>query len=378
MIINVNMSAEANRSNILNNISPVIDISPYVISEEIASKDNPFHWQQPCRTELAAYNLHKDLDHKSIFDHKRKIVNTYLGIPWASFFDKNYYLGEVVSTIKQKIQFLKKLVKDNGYTLKVHTVCQSIHWKRHLDHIAHMGVTDLHASHYMEPLSKFENPYFYSIKMHSWHLYAVNIEDEERNKNIVIREEEEPNNPLLASFKGAHMVHYLSDVRMILKSAQKKDKFREDVVVEIDDEWHFNKEVFGKQTGALKIDDTHVPITNNDVHVYNDLLCRSTFSLCPEGAGINTIRLWESLAVGAIPVIILGKTHIPMLFRLHPDLYKCCLLVFRDDVINIFSYLRSISKNIIKEKREMCRKVYLDIRDQTAFDNQYNTLFNLL
>lgn len=372
------MPTEENKQNILDVMSAVVDIFPYTISEETDSRENPFHWQQPCRTELAAYNLHKSLESESIFDQRKKVVNTYIGIPWASFFDKGYYLGEVVNTLKLRIQDYKKLVKENGYSLRVHTVCQSIHWKRHLDHIAHIGVTDLHASHYSEVLSRFENPYFYNIKMHSWHLYAVNVEDENRSRNIIIEEDRQVDNPLLAAFKGAHMLHYLSDVRLLLKSAEKKDKYRDDVVVEVDDEWHFNKEVFGRQAGALKIADSPTPVTNNDVHTYNDLLCRSTFSLCPEGAGINTIRLWESLAVGAIPVIILGKPHIPMLFRLHPELHRCCLLVFRDDVINIFSYLRSIPRSVINEKRKLCQKVYLDIRDQTTFDNQYNTLFNLL
>jgi hypothetical protein len=359
---------------LLTEMTAVVDISPYIISEEISSKEDPFHWQQPCCTELMAYKLHKNISQEDMLDSKRKIINAYIGIPWASFIDKKYYLGELVNSVKPKIEKFKKLAKDVGYTLKIHSVCQSIHWKRHLDHIAHMGVTDLHASHYNEVLSKFENPY--NIKMHSWHLYAVNVEDSNRNQNIVIDEEHSPR-PLLASFKGAHMVHYLSDVRLLLTSAAKKDKFREDVVVEIDEEWHFNKEVFGRQAGALKIDESHPIITNNDIHSYNDLLCRSTFSLCPEGAGINTIRFWESLAVGSVPVLILGKHDIPMLFKLHPELYKCCLVVFRDNVPNVFGYLRSIAKSVVREKKALCRKVYSEIKNQTTFENQHNTLFDI-
>jgi len=298
-----------------------------------------------------------------------------LGIPWASFIDKKYYLGEIVNTLKVKINEYGQLAKSVGYTLKVHSVCQSIHWKRHLDHIAHIGVTDLHASHYSKELTKFENPY--NIKMHSWHLYAVNVEDPKRNINITIRNNDTKDS-LLASFKGAHMIHYLSDVRLLLLNALKKDKVKTDIVIELDDEWHFNKEVFGRQTGALKIDEFHSSITNNDIYIYNDLLCRSTFSLCPEGAGINTIRLWETLAVGNIPVIILGEPHIPMLYKLHPELHKCCILIIRDKLINVFSYLRNIPKVVIDEKRELCRRVYLDITNQTTFTNQHNILLGIL
>ena len=37
---------------------------------------------------------------------------------------------------------------------------------------------------------------------------------------------------------------------------------------------------------------------------YKDVLARSRFSLCPRGHGASTIRFWESLQAGAIPVLI--------------------------------------------------------------------------
>ena len=37
---------------------------------------------------------------------------------------------------------------------------------------------------------------------------------------------------------------------------------------------------------------------------YIDRLRRSVFCLCPSGTGPNTIRLWEAIGSGAIPVII--------------------------------------------------------------------------
>lgn len=354
-------------------ITSVIDTAPYEFSEEISSKENPYHWQQPCCTELEALKLHQNLSFEESVDVERKVLNTYLGIPWASFIDKKWYLGELVNALKPRIAEYKTLVRKYGYTLRVHSVCQSIHWRRYLDHMGNIGITDLHASHYSEVIPRNENAW--NIKMHSWHLYAVNVEDEKRNENISFKE---PDSPLLASFRGASMPHYLSDVRLLLVNAVKKDKFRDDVVVELNDEWHFNNDVFGRQVGALK--DTahrHKP-SNNDIHIYNDLLCRSVFSLCPEGAGINTIRLWESLAVGAIPVLILGKPHVPMLFKLHPELYKCCVVFFRDDVVDIFRHLRNISKDTITRKKKLCRKVYLEIKKQTTFENQYNNILETL
>lgn len=364
-----------NFNQFLTEIAPVINLDPYVISENVFSRENPFHWQQPCCTELVAYNLHKELNVNKCFNAKDKIIDTYLGVPWASFIDKKYYPGEFIAKINQKINVYKDLAKEIGYTLKIHTVCQSIHWKRYLEHFVHIGITDLHSCHYDEVLPKTQNPH--NIKIHSWHLYAVNVEDSNRNKNIVI-----PNDayarPLLASFKGAHMSHYLSDVRPLLKEAAKRDNLQQDVVVEIQDQWHFNKEVFGRQAAnSTKVSSVSCSGINEDVLSYNDLLCKSTFTLCPEGAGINTVRFWETLAVGNIPVLITNKPHIPMLFRLHPKLHECCVVVFRDNIMDLIARLRVISKKTILKKRKMCRKVYQEIKNQTTFKNQYNTIMGI-
>jgi hypothetical protein len=37
--------------------------------------------------------------------------------------------------------------------------------------------------------------------------------------------------------------------------------------------------------------------------IYNELLSRSYFSLCPSGNGYDTYRFWESLCYGAVPIV---------------------------------------------------------------------------
>lgn len=356
---------------VLKFLTPTVDIFPFTISKNFTHKDDPFHWQQPCCTEMKAYELHTDIPQGSNVNKKNKTIDTYLGIPWASFIDKKFNLGQITLALNAKIERAKRLAKSIGYTLNVHTVCQSIHWQKYLDYFYQIGVTDLHASHYSDVLTKKENPY--NIRMHSWHLYAVNVEDVDRNENIEIDRPVEEKN-LLASFKGAHMPHYLSDVRLLLFPALQKDKIKEDISIEVTDEWHFNKHVFFQQVKGIDISNN---LNNKDIPLYNSLISRSIFTLCPEGAGINTIRFWEALAVGSIPVLMISDTHIPMLYRLHSDLHKCCILVFRDQVINVFKLLRSFSIDEIKLRQNLCREVYLAIKNQTTFQNQYNTLFGL-
>lgn len=44
---------------------------------------------------------------------------------------------------------------------------------------------------------------------------------------------------------------------------------------------------------------------------YKDLLSRSIYSVCPRGTGHGTIRLWESISSGCIPVIISDGFKVP-------------------------------------------------------------------
>jgi hypothetical protein len=57
---------------------------------------------------------------------------------------------------------------------------------------------------------------------------------------------------------------------------------------------------------------TPADITHQDAqtHEYNRIITQSIFSLCPVGAGPNTIRLWESICLGSIPVIIADEFSI--------------------------------------------------------------------
>ncbi|MFM6205180.1 exostosin family protein, partial [Planktothrix sp.] len=41
-----------------------------------------------------------------------------------------------------------------------------------------------------------------------------------------------------------------------------------------------------------------------------EILKQSVFSLCPSGSGPNSIRLWESIGYGSIPVV-LSDTYLP-------------------------------------------------------------------
>jgi len=60
-------------------------------------------------------------------------------------------------------------------------------------------------------------------------------------------------------------------------------------------------------------------IERQEIVAYNRLLSQSLFSLCPGGAGPNTLRLWESLGTGTIPVVLSDRYEFPSLGRMGLD-----------------------------------------------------------
>ena len=50
---------------------------------------------------------------------------------------------------------------------------------------------------------------------------------------------------------------------------------------------------------------------NERTRKYNQLLLDSKYSLCPSGSGPNSIRFWECLAIGTIPVLLADTLELP-------------------------------------------------------------------
>ena len=139
-----------------------------------------------------------------------------------------------------------------------------------------------------------------SLRLHGWPLVAVNYVIGSRSEGL--RKLRFKDKKILASFIGAYMPHYINEDRLKIVAAGRKAN-RDDVIIDLVNEWHFNKTVYKEQV-------THKALTEDESEAqrirtltYNSILTRSKFSLCPIGSGPNTLRLWESIAIGTIPVL---------------------------------------------------------------------------
>lgn len=88
---------------------------------------------------------------------------------------------------------------------------------------------------------------------------------------------------------------------------------------------------------------------------YQDVLARSRFSLCPRGNGRSTLRFWESLCAGAIPIVMPAKDiALPGTF----DWDSCIIAIDEDDIDRIPEILAAISPEQEAAMRKQCLKAY--------------------
>ena len=95
---------------------------------------------------------------------------------------------------------------------------------------------------------------------------------------------------------------------------------------------------------------------------YNQLLLNSRYSLCPSGSGPNSIRFWESLAVGSIPVLLADTLELPA-----HELWDETIIRIPE---NKLEELPNILSNISDEKENKMRKNCLKLYEY--YKNNYN------
>jgi hypothetical protein len=296
-------------------------------------------------------------------------VDIYVGMPWATWIDKLQKLqwserGQV--TMQQQLRLLA--VRLSGYRhalaalglrLRVHTVCQHIGWRRLLDAWRLIGVTDLWISHCEPSVPKDGDD---GPCLHPWRLFAVNVEDPTRRAGLEIGRDP-ATKPLLASFVGSDAPHYLTDVRRRLVELEHEP----DIVVRMRREWHFERIVYGAQlTGSAGTQ--FVKQESAEVYEYNRLISESRYVLCPAGAGPNTLRLWEALAVGSVPVVLGKWPAMPSGGGLAPINWQDIVLCdVGEDLQGLVARLRSIPLRVLKCRSAKAMDAFAAVRLQTCF-----------
>ena len=285
------------------------------------------YWQYPVITEKTFYEQNK---------HNKQ----FIGVPWATILDK----------VKNKDKLLNLLYKSCNNNLDNYTCCQHISFRILIPFFKMLNIQTLYTPHKIKNEDEIDG-----IKIVACPLYAVNIEDEKRNK--IFKDVDFLNNSrrYLYSFMGAYNPKwYLTDIRKKILDM----KHSENTFIKYTGQWHFEKSVYSElQSYKQEIDkcENH----QNNTEEYNKVLLESRYSLCPSGSGPNSIRLWESLACGSIPIVLSDKLDLPY----HNLWNKAIIILNENEVYNISSILANISSEKENEMRKYCIEIYNHFRN---------------
>ena len=102
---------------------------------------------------------------------------------------------------------------------------------------------------------------------------------------------------------------------------------------------------------------------------FNYLLINSKYTLCPSGSGPNSIRFWEALGAGSIPILLADTLELPE----HELWNNAILRIPEKNVSKLSEILNSISASQENIMRENCIKLYNYFKDNYINkDDLYN------
>ena len=237
-------------------------------------------WQYPAITEKLACRLAM-----LRLPYAREMV--YVGFPWASLIDHLNNGTLRGRALKQKLHEL--VGRLDGQSRRI-TVCQQIFFQEHRWAFELAGITDVFWPHTTIYSS------LPGITLHPFPLFPVQWQAQ----SGATQERD-----ILYSFIGAKATRlYLSNSRDLILSNLAN---LPGSLIHGNGSWFYDDVVYGVQINeTLAAQDPLVSGAERrqQERTYRQSLQRSVFALCPSGTGPNTIRLWEALGCGAIPVVL--------------------------------------------------------------------------
>jgi hypothetical protein len=238
-------------------------------------------WQQPNATEFVAA--------QTLVATAACLTQRYVAFPWATWIDR---------ARRGCPPELSPSDSSAASGIRV-TVCQHIWALEHLELFQRAGITDLFWSHATQGL-----PHIGGVRLHPFPLYPVRCATHPPTAPLLPPTQR----PLLYSFQGAYASGlYLTQVRDWILGLPP----RPDAQLERRREWHYEQAVYREQVQGQPADAARHAQLTAEADAYANTLQRSCFALCPSGSGPNSIRLWEALGYGSIPVILSDQLQLP-------------------------------------------------------------------
>ncbi len=281
----------------------------YTYKPELFKKKAKMTEEQAYKT-LAKYPIEENLN--------------YAAVPWTVFFQEKALLKKKLSKVKlsdKKSSKIKQTKKSKKKLSDGFTVCQHIKYREIIETLRKLGINILFAPHAPKKQE------FKDVTVVPFPIYPTNGVDPAAKKDI------------LYSFIGFRSHPVREEIFSFPKRA--------DVVIKRREKWHFHLRFKNRIIRLVVFEQKE-----QEKREYQDVLARSRFSLCPRGTGPSTIRFWESLQAGAIPVLLADAMALPKIKGINWD--DCVIQIAEKDVSSIDKVIRSISPAKEEQLRKNC------------------------
>ncbi|MHA7898276.1 MAG: exostosin domain-containing protein [Henriciella sp.] len=237
------------------------------------------HWQRPAATEEAAY--------LSVVKQEDSLGFEYVGVPWATLIDALRGKSTKAHQILSALLHIDSSRAHSG--AKRCTVVQHIHALNHLDLLKAIGISDLFWSHATKDCMERDG-----VRIHPFPLFPAQAPKYDADLSA--------SKKFLANFVGAFNPKiYLSNVREVIFN---DEGTAHDLNIIKRDRWHFDRAVYEEQIGGHTASALQLDAEQSMKQEYINAIRQSWFTLCPTGSGPNSIRIFESLALGSIPIVL--------------------------------------------------------------------------
>lgn len=273
---------------------------------QILSGYSKFYELEPLKTEYTAAKL---INQKFNDGNFQNVNATFVDFPWSVMINHN--IRCVIPPV------------ENGFV-----VCQHIDFAEMLDQWKEIGVKTLFTPHCIESSLR-------GIKVlpfpHKAYNYSYNSF---RRKDLYD-----------LSFVGATSTHWTRRYIMSLGA----------------DFWQKKGiRFFGMDTGKWHLEKSPEDQKRHSL-LFRETMESSNFALCPRGTGPGTLRFWEALCFGCIPVVISDDWQLP------ETIYNWDDIIIRveasaDTMSNIPESIRAVTN--IAERQQKCREIFMQFSQE--------------
>jgi hypothetical protein len=247
----------------------------------------PYDWQRPARTEEWAFAGGSQAVERSRFAQ-------LVCFPWATLVD---LLDRGRLDRARPLLDAIRHAPPRSHLIRA-TVCQHVRISTLLPWLKSLQVSDVFWAH-----ACTNQPTLEGIRLHPFPLYPVRALEPSGQAS----QPPAVSRRYLYSFIGAYRPDgYLTPVRKWIADLPRDDHS----YVKLRDQWHYESPVYEQIARKDTPPDVRAKM-DLQAHEYDRIMLESIFALCPSGSGPNSIRLWESLGFGCIPVLLSDHLRLP-------------------------------------------------------------------